>query len=929
MAELRIWDRSSTYYKSLYTKEAKKDIDLYFPNKSGMILSDGSLQDFLAQAGNLKDPQITQPDPDHPQVGTYSDGSFYGPLTIGPYDTAETFIGELDTTEWVCARDIEFTDIVDTTSDPEFREEWMPDSIEAGVTYYIKYRFISCNVVSEWSEPIQIKFRIRGYAVPKLTIIENGNQPIFKSSPNIPFGPDGEPVHTYRHRATTWTIKNRKTGTIVHEVKESTTDLYTFNTPPNILSTFEEYKIIVTYHFDTNDSTLNKTRKAIGYFELLNAIEAPILTYKTDNGDYRVEGSEFRAMTTGSVPEIHQYTHWTVKNSTGAVIYDEPYSTSLRTLHLLSIDGVQHNNIYTVECKYVGAKASSARVMITVVIPPLQVSSAGSLKLLPQPNGDLKVVFTERVDEGLPLYLSFVITDANTGTVIYNKLDNDIEPYGKNEITYTVPHSLLTTYLTDKYINQDGTTNLKFNLLGVGKIVTDRGEFDYTSINVPNYFSFTMPTLTVVSRTLSPTFVLGKYSASHDWIKPTRMFWAIVKKGMPRTTTPIAANSSTTDLTNIKVIGVALETATEYDIYVDYFTNVGIYTKVYTFTTPSYTFANPTVTLVGNGLYKTITAGNYNLSNYSGTGGEHYATTYTVYNTDGTILYTTGKNITNLTSLTLTSAMVTLEYNTVYQIGVIFHSKSDIASPETRVQYMCKPYIVDVGQPTINGVSNLLETPILGLTFSVTGGLVHEEGSSVSLENVNTAIWTVTKSTGEVIFNKTKTGDPFSCACDVTLQPLTNYTLIVKLISISGFESDVSTTVFRTMDPSLHNVIKITPKIDLDTTGVYESKVILALDGGPINTRLNNITLKWGDETKTQYPLANTGTLEFIFEAASISKPLTISLHYGSMVKAIVMYDTACMAGDNTELLNNSNEVGLNQAIVDFQLNHDSLIEIQ
>ena len=65
------------------------------------------------------------------------------------------------------------------------------------------------------------------------------------------------------------------------------------------------------------------------------------------------------------------------------------------------------------------------------------------------------------------------------------------------------------------------------------------------------------------------------------------------------------------------------------------------------------------------------------------------------------------------------------------------------------------------------------------------------------------------------------------------------------------------------------------------------------------------------------------------FEDALINNPITISLHYGNMVKSIIMYTTSSMAGEDATILDGTEVVGINQAIVDFQANNDSVIKIQ
>jgi hypothetical protein len=47
------------------------------------------------------------------------------------------------------------------------------------------------------------------------------------------------------------------------------------------------------------------------------------------------------------------------------------------------------------------------------------------------------------------------------------------------------------------------------------------------------------------------------------------------------------------------------------------------------------------------------------------------------------------------------------------------------------------------------------------------------------------------------------------------------------------------------------------------------------------------------------------------------------------MVKSIVMYPESTVAGDNTTILEDTGATGTNQAIVDFQMTHDTVIKIK
>ena len=97
MAELRIHDQSSIYFKSIRTGDTPKDINVKTPDKSGWLITDKTLQEILNNGANIASSQILKPDIretplEHPEA-------YAEMLPIASYRTNDTFVGEHQATE--------------------------------------------------------------------------------------------------------------------------------------------------------------------------------------------------------------------------------------------------------------------------------------------------------------------------------------------------------------------------------------------------------------------------------------------------------------------------------------------------------------------------------------------------------------------------------------------------------------------------------------------------------------------------------------------------------------------------------------------------------------------------------------------------------------------------------------------------------------
>ena len=101
MAELRIHDQSSTFYKSLRSRGTDVNVDLNLPDRSGIILTEKELMDILNRESKLNADAIMKPDITETPIDA---NGFAGPIPIATYKTSETFLGEHEKTEWITSK---------------------------------------------------------------------------------------------------------------------------------------------------------------------------------------------------------------------------------------------------------------------------------------------------------------------------------------------------------------------------------------------------------------------------------------------------------------------------------------------------------------------------------------------------------------------------------------------------------------------------------------------------------------------------------------------------------------------------------------------------------------------------------------------------------------------------------------------------------
>ena len=174
MAELRIHDTNKPYHKSLTIKKDGKHVEVKLPEESGSLITN---VDIKTHASNQTDTRklfyIRKPDiTKHPYI--QSDFESGKAIIFDTYETSDLFVGLHTKTIVQIAINPTFTKIV-------HREEVNKDVLEYMIPtiggyngpIYIRYRFLSNETTSEWSDKYEVTYSAIEIGAPEVVIVDN------------------------------------------------------------------------------------------------------------------------------------------------------------------------------------------------------------------------------------------------------------------------------------------------------------------------------------------------------------------------------------------------------------------------------------------------------------------------------------------------------------------------------------------------------------------------------------------------------------------------------------------------------------------------------------------------------------------------------------------------------------------------------------
>lgn len=666
MAELRIHDQSSLYFKSIRTGTTTKDIDVKIPDKSGTLITDTTLQDILNRGGRFSASQILKPDItetplEHPEA-------YSKLLPIASYRTSDTFVGEHTATEWVASEQPDFSIILDSTSDSLFRDGWYPAVNRPSVPVYVKYRFISEDVCSPYSDALEFTTPTGGVKIPTLSVLEDGVTPTIKGSPFALYG-DATGIN---HVSSSWEIYRVRDNKLIKSITQDSSKLTEYKIEAGLLDSDTEYKFVLTYH--TDHPVFSRTRKALGIYKTPeSSIKIPTLSFSSDNNKYLIIGTPF---VVNSGTDEHKFTAWEVKNATDAVVYTEPNSRDLTTLNLTGV--LEPDSSYTVTAVYKGAKASSAKAVLTFRTPVETIDNLNKkITLTRLANGvmELKMDKVQLATAEKLLYLTWTVQNYEKKVALEVRLDKDLDTKYGQDLIYTMTPA--ESWL--KWFPNLDAVNPTLKLSAKGRVVGEKTILNY-STSAPFEYKpkIELGEMSVAGHTesLTPLVSITAHSGEDlSWITVTNATWELWK--LQEGLNPVKVKSvDSSDLLKNRYNG--LDYNTNYRATVVYNTNFGKYSKSIEFKSADIFLPRPNVIVESKGNTILIKVNNPDRNIPGKPEKSHGSTTWILYSNTGDTLWKSEKNTTNLTEITLPTGL--LQGTTNYKVGVIFHSRDGLLS---------------------------------------------------------------------------------------------------------------------------------------------------------------------------------------------------------------------------------------------------------
>nr|DAR73871.1 MAG TPA: hypothetical protein [Caudoviricetes sp.] len=664
MAELRIHDQSSIYFKSIRTGTTTKDIDVKIPDKSGTLITDTTLQDILNRGGRFSASQILKPDItetplEHPEA-------YSKLLPIASYRTSDTFVGEHTATEWVASEQPDFSIILDSTSDSLFRDGWYPAVNRPSVPVYVKYRFISEDVCSPYSDALEFTTPTGGVKIPTLSVAEDGVTPTVKGSTFALYG-DATGIN---HVSSSWEVYRVRDNKLIKSITQDSSKLTEYKIEAGLLDSDTEYKFVLTYH--TDHPVFSRTRKALGIYKTPeSSIKTPTLSFSSDNNKYLIIGTPF---VVNSGTDEHKFTAWEVKNATDAVVYTEPNSRDLTTLNLTGV--LEPDSSYTVSAVYKGAKASSAKAVLTFRTPVETIDNLNkkiTLTRLSDGGVELKMDKVQLATAEKLLYLTWTVQNYEKKVALEVRLDKDLDTKYGQDLIYTMTPA--ESWL--KWFPNLDAVNPTIKLSAKGRVVGEKTILNY-STSAPFEYKpkIELGEMSVAGHTesLTPLVSITAHSGEDlSWITVTNATWELWK--LQEGLNPVKVKSvDSNDLLKNRYNG--LDYNTNYRATVVYNTNFGKYSKSIEFKSADIFLPRPNVIVESKGNTILIKVNNPDRNIPGKPEKSHGSTTWILYSNTGDTLWKSEKNTTNLTEITLPTGL--LQGTTNYKVGVIFHSRDGL-----------------------------------------------------------------------------------------------------------------------------------------------------------------------------------------------------------------------------------------------------------
>lgn len=370
--KFRFIDDKTSKAKKTHFTHTEEEIILTLPDESGVVVTTNTVNDILDvdDNGNPISGYILKPDiGDNAGINEESNNEL---IPRAEYVTSNAYVGPLEWTRWEASLTDDFSNLVDSTSDPKDKDEWLPNVSGRGIGVYVRYRFHSGVLRSPFSDTIHYKTPTYGIN-PFVITVNDSIKPLIRTSEFSVFGE--EICGPINHVATTWVIKRADDNVVVFKSERDTKNLLKIQIGVGILEELTNYIVYVTYHTD-NDLVPNSVTRSMSFISPRVYIETPVLKHVGDNSILgivfnTINGSKYKINNTD---EPHLYTKWelfTLENNKKTLVYSVD-STNFKESFDISRLATNNNIEYLCEATYYSANYHSETGSVKFKVTPFR-----------------------------------------------------------------------------------------------------------------------------------------------------------------------------------------------------------------------------------------------------------------------------------------------------------------------------------------------------------------------------------------------------------------------------------------------------------------------------------------------------------------------------------------------------------------------------
>ena len=365
MGKIAFKDSKTTKKKNLILTHTYEDITINLPGKDGELISDLTIDRHIQNIEVGTDVnKILKPDIRENNGGIVDEESWSRPLQIASYKTSLYFVGKHTGTEWEAYADRGMKGNLDSTTDKEFKNTWLPDVNEDGKEVYVRYRFRSGDIVSPWSDLLYYRTPAYGIRKIKVTVSDDSLTPTITASEFRSFGEDK--IGKIEYVSTDWRIKD-SAGLTVFESLNDTVNRNSITLKEGILNINSRYTVEVVYNSNNIKFPSSKPGKLTwGTVDIY--IQKPELTYLFEGGKHYIVGTPYNIVNSS---EYHRGTSWRILAISDVLGTVERYNVNRGSNNLTKLDitpyilatGMPH----VIECVYYSDRYESRKAKIRIV----------------------------------------------------------------------------------------------------------------------------------------------------------------------------------------------------------------------------------------------------------------------------------------------------------------------------------------------------------------------------------------------------------------------------------------------------------------------------------------------------------------------------------------------------------------------------------